>query len=306
MNTLIVITGPTASGKTALSIEVAAILGVDIISADSRQFYKGMQTGTAAPLPAEMKGVRHHFVGFLSPENYYSASMFERDVLNLLPQLFRKRNVVIMTGGSGLYIDAICQGIDYMPDIEPEIREKYIRKYREEGIEALRQELRLVDPEHYARADLRNPRRMMRALEVFASTGKPFSSYLNHDKHPRDFRIIKTGLFPPRDILYSRINKRVDTMIENGLVAEARSLCHLRHLNALQTVGYRELFSHFEGHTSLEEAVRLIKRNTRHYARRQITWWAGDKSMKRFIQPDTKEYCDYLMEEGISIRTAGS
>ncbi len=301
MKNLVVITGPTASGKTTLSVRLARILGCDIISADSRQFYKGMSIGTAAPGTEETSKVRHHFTGFLDVDSYYSASMFERDVINLLHNLFLESDIAIMTGGSGLYINAVCDGIDDIPDIDPLIRDSYIRKLREQGIETLRAELRIVDPDHYARVDLRNPRRIMRALEVFASTGKPYSSFLRKTATERDFRIIKTGIMPPREELYARIDRRVDEMMASGLEEEARALLPCRNENALQTVGYRELFDWFDGKISKEEAVNLIKRNTRRYARRQITWWSREKSIKWFLPENTDEIVNHIRTEtGIS------
>lgn len=303
MKYLIVITGPTAAGKTELSVRLAVKLGCDIISADSRQFYMGMPVGTAAPDEEELKMARHHFVGFLPVTSYYSASMFERDAINLLGTLYKERDVVIMTGGSGLYINAVCEGIDDIPDIDTGVRERYIRKLREEGIESLRAELRIVDPDHYGRVDLRNPRRIMRALEIFASTGRPYSSFLNKSRTERDFRIVKIGIMPERAELYSRINSRVDDMMSSGLEEEARGLMAYRNENALQTVGYRELFDWFDGKISKEEAVSLIKRNTRRYARRQITWWSRDRQIRWFLPENTTAILDHIsIETGISFQ----
>jgi len=302
MKYLIVITGPTAAGKTELSVRLAIQMGCDIISADSRQFYKGMHIGTAAPDEEKTKLVRHHFAGFLPVDSNYSASMFERDALNLLENLYKENDVVIMTGGSGLYIDSVCEGIDDIPDIQPGVRERYINRLREEGIESLRAELRMVDPDHYARVDLRNPRRIMRALEIFASTGRPYSSFLKKTRTERGFRVIKIGIMPEREELYSRINRRVDDMMASGLEEEARGLMAYRNENALQTVGYRELFDWFEGKISKEEAVTLIKRNTRRYARRQITWWSRDKQIRWFLPENTTGIMDYIREEtGLSL-----
>ncbi|MBM3421132.1 MAG: tRNA (adenosine(37)-N6)-dimethylallyltransferase MiaA [Bacteroidetes bacterium] len=297
MNILVVVTGPTASGKTELSTQLASALQCDVISADSRQFYRGMSIGTAAPTEEQLKKVRHHFAGFLDPGEYYSASMFERDAISLLPSLFEKNPCVILSGGSGLYINAVCYGIDDIPDVDTEIREKYIRKLRDEGIESLRSELRIVDPDHYNRVDLKNPRRLLRALEIFATTGKPYSAFLTRQKQKRDFRTVLTGIMPPRDELYSRIDRRVDEMMAAGLEDEAYGLLPLRHANALQTVGYRELFEYFDGRISKEEAVGLIKRNTRRYARRQITWWSGNSDIKWFGTADPSPVLDYLRNE---------
>jgi len=297
MNTLILITGPTASGKTDISVELALRYGCDIISADSRQFYKGLSIGTAAPKKEDMARVNHHFVGFIPVTEYYSVSRFEQNVINLLPSLFEKNSRVIMTGGSGLYIDAVCNGIDDIPDVDIEIRNRYEVKLREEGIESLRNELKLVDPGHYSRVDLRNPRRIIRGLEIFATTGRPYSSFLTKEKIPRNFRIIKIGLMPERGLLHERINDRVDIMIKEGLLAEARSFYEFRDYNALKTVGYRELFDHFDGKTSLNEAISLIKRNTRRYARRQITWWTRDSEIKWFRPENQSDILSFIEQD---------
>jgi tRNA dimethylallyltransferase len=294
MNTLIVITGPTASGKTDLSISLAIRYGCEIISADSRQFYHGLSIGTAAPSDADMKKVPHHFVGFLPVTSYYSASIFEQDVLKLLPSLFAKASFAILVGGSGLYIDAVCNGIDEIPDVDPAVRNHYMEKLKLEGIESLRSELRLVDQEHYSRVDLRNPRRIMRALEIFTTTGRPYSTFLQKEKAKRDFKIIRVGLAPNRDLLYERINTRVDKMICDGLIEEARLALPHRNCNALQTVGYRELFDYFDGKITKEEATDLIKRNTRRYARRQITWWKREKDIQWFEKPDSEDITVYI------------
>lgn len=297
LNTLLVITGPTASGKTDISVEIAMRYGCDIISADSRQIYSGLSIGTAAPSTDQLGKVKHHFVGFLPVTSYYSASIYEQEVIKLLPSLFDKNRVAILTGGSGLYIDAVCNGIDNIPDVDPDIRNHYIEKLSKEGVESLRNELRIVDPEQYSRVDLKNPRRIMRALEIFATTGRPYSSFLNRDKTERDFRIVKIGLMPLRDLLYDRINRRVDNMIAAGLVEEARSFYPYRNFNALQTVGYRELFKSFDGEITLSEAVELVKRNTRRYARRQITWWTRDKEIRWFSPDDFRLISEYISEK---------
>ncbi len=295
MGTLIVIVGPTASGKTEISIEFAKRLGSEIISADSRQFYKRMRIGTAAPSDEQMSEVKHHYVRFLNINRYYSASLFERDVMALLPNLFRKDKYAIMTGGSGLYIDAVCDGIDDIPDIEPEIRGHYSSRLKLEGLGSLTSELKEVDPDYYARADLKNPRRVIRALEVYASTGRAYSSFLSKRKSPRPFRIVKVGISYERELLYERINRRTDRMIEQGLIQEARALYPHRHLNALQTVGYRELFMMFDKTTSRDKAIELIKRNTRRYAKRQLTWWARDSSIEWFKPSQIEEMYSYVV-----------
>jgi tRNA dimethylallyltransferase len=287
-NNLIVILGPTGVGKSDVAVELAQRLDCEIISADSRQFYKEMRIGTAVPDSQQLNAVKHHFVQFLPADSYYSSSLFERDVLKLLPQLFSTRQTVIMAGGSGLYIDAVCNGIDDIPDTDSEVRAKYNAMYIESGIEGLRTALKLLDPEHYARVDLKNHKRIIRALEICESTGRPYSSFLNKQKTQRDFKIIKIGLTRNRNELYEIINKRVDKMIVEGLEDEARSLYHLKHLNAMNSVGYREFFSYFDGQITKEEAISLIKRNSRRYAKRQMTWWAKDSEITWF-NADFKE-----------------
>lgn len=281
-NTLIVLPGPTGVGKTDLALTLADHFKCEIISCDSRQFYREMTIGTAVPDSEQLSRVKHHFVQFLSVKDYYSASMYERDVLNLLPRLFEKNPVAIMTGGSMLYIDAVCNGMDDIPDINPEIRAKYIEMYHSEGVEGLRIALKILDPDYYSKVDLRNYRRIMRALEITETAGRPYSSLLTSEKRKRDFRIIKAGLSRERSELYERINLRVDRMMNAGLSEEARSLLEYRYLNALNTVGYRELFSYFDGKTTIEKAVELIKRNTRRYAKKQLTWWSKDDEIKWF------------------------
>jgi tRNA dimethylallyltransferase len=282
---LIVVLGPTCAGKTDISLKLAIYLGCEIISADSRQFYREMEIGTAVPAVDKLANVRHHFIRFLSVKDYYSASLFERDVIRVLTDIFRNKDIAIMTGGSGMYIDAVCNGIDDIPDVDPLIREKYLVKYKKEGIEGLRIALKILDPEHYEKVDLRNPKRIIRALEICESAGRPYSSFLLKQKRERDFEIIKIGLERPRDELFNMINRRVDEMIEAGLESEARGLFKLRHLNALNSVGYREFFDFFEGKITREKAIDLIKRNTRRYAKRQMTWWAKDKEIVWF-NPD--------------------
>lgn len=281
-NTLIVLPGPTGVGKTAVAIDLALRLGCEIISSDSRQFYREMRIGTAAPDEKQLAMVKHHFIGFLSVSDYYSISLFEHDVLALLPSLFSNSPFAILTGGSMLYMDAVCRGMDDIPDTDPAVRQKYIDMYRREGIGGLRLALKLLDPDHYARVDLHNPRRVMRALEISESTGKPYSSFLTSARKERDFRILKAGLTLGRPELYARIDERVDRMIDAGLENEVTSLKKYRELNALNTVGYREMFMYLDGEITREEAIALIKRNTRRYARRQLTWWNRDKEIKWF------------------------
>ena len=281
-NTLIVLPGPTGVGKTAFAIDLAERLKCDIISCDSRQFYREMKTGTAAPDEEQLARVKHHFIGFLSVTDYYSISLFERDVMALLPRLFESNPVAIMTGGSMLYMDAVCRGMDDIPDTDPAVRQKYLAMYSNDGIEGLRIALKMLDPSSYARIDLHNPRRILRALEITESTGTPYSSFLTAPVRKRDFRIIKAGLTRSRAELYRRIDTRVDAMMEAGLEEEAASLREFRGLNALNTVGYRELFSWFDGEITRDQAVMLIKRNTRRYARKQLTWWNRDTEISWF------------------------
>jgi len=293
-NILLVLLGPTGVGKTDLAADIALHFGSEIISCDSRQFYREMAIGTSVPPPAVLQKINHHFIGSLSVIDYYSASLFERDVLKLLPTLFADNRIALMTGGSGMYIDAVCTGIDDIPDTDPFIRQKYIAMHKDEGIEGLRSALKLLDPEHYTKVDLRNYKRIMRALEICDTTGLPYSSFMKKQKTERDFSIIKIGLKRDRDDLYSRINSRVDSMIRDGLEKEARSLYDLRHLNALNTVGYKELFQYFEGKITFDKAVELIKRDTRRYAKRQMTWWARDKEIMWFYPEDRIEIIRYI------------
>jgi tRNA dimethylallyltransferase len=296
-NILLVLLGPTGIGKTEVSIDIAGRFGCEIISCDSRQFYKEMAIGTSPPTADQLKKIKHHFIKFLSVKSYYSASIFERDVLNLLPELFRRNRIVLMTGGSGMYIDAVCNGIDDIPDVDPAIREKYTLKYKEEGLESLRASLKLLDPEHYKKVDLRNYKRIIRALEICETTGLPYSTYLKNIKRERDFRVIKIGLERTREELYERINVRVDMMISQGLEEEARTLHEFKNLNALNTVGYKELFDLLEGKISREKAVELIKRNSRRYAKRQMTWWAKDNEIKWFHPEKKREILEYIENE---------
>lgn len=291
---LIVIPGPTGVGKSELAVEVADHFRTEIISADSRQFYREMLIGTAVPSDHLRKRIKHHFVRFISVKEYFSASLFERAVLDLLYDLFTTRDIVIMTGGSGLYIDAVCNGIDDIPDIDPAEREKYNKKFEEEGIESLRRELKLTDPAYYSKVDLRNHKRIIRALEIYGATGKKYSEFLTNKKVERDFNIIKTGLRRERDDLYARINSRVDEMMKAGLEEEVRSLTGLRHLNPLLSVGYTELFDYFDGVTTRDKAIELIKRNTRRYAKRQMTWWNRDDEISWFHPDQVNDIINYI------------
>jgi tRNA dimethylallyltransferase len=293
-NILIVLLGPTGAGKTDIAVDLAMRFRSEIISSDSRQIFREMSIGTAVPSDQQLALVRHHFIRSISVEDYYSSSLFERDVLELLPHLFRKNNIVIMAGGSGMYIDAVCKGIDDIPDIDMVVREKYISMYNNEGIESLRIALRLADPEHYSNVDLKNHKRIIRALEICESTGRPYSSFLKKQKRERDFHIIKTGITRDRNDLYARINARVDEMVKSGLEKEAASLVKFRNLNALNCVGYREFFEFFDGKISREKAIELIKRNSRRYAKRQMTWWDKDQDIKWFHPDNVDEIVDFI------------
>ncbi len=293
---LLVLLGPTGVGKSDIAVELASRLNCEIISADSRQIYREMRVGTAVPSDYQLNTIKHHFIRSISVEDYYSASIYEREVLALLPSLFSSGNIALMVGGSGMYIDAVCNGIDDIPDVDPDIRQKYISLYRDEGINGLRLALRLLDPDHYARVDLRNPKRIIRALEISETTGKPYSSFLIQQKREREFRIIKIGLTRTRDDLYGRINQRVDEMINSGLEEEARSLLMYRDLNALTSVGYSEFFDFFDGKISRDKAIELIKRNSRRYAKRQLTWWRKEKDITWFDADRKQEIFDFTGE----------
>lgn len=293
-NTLLVLLGPTGVGKSDTAIELARHFGCEIISADSRQFYREMKIGAATPTNNQLAEIKHHFIGFISIHDYYNSSLFERDVLRILPGLFRNNPIVLMTGGSCLYIDAVCKGIDDIPDTDQEIRNKYIKKYKEEGIESLRITLRLLDPVYYNKVDLKNPQRIIRALEICETTGRPYSTFLTKQNHQRDFEIVRIGLSRNREELFQRINIRVENMMKNGLEAEAKSLYPFRHLNALNSVGYKELFEYFESRISRDKAIELIKRNTRRYAKRQISWWNKDKEITWFDADEKQKIIEYL------------
>jgi len=275
-NHLIVIAGPTAVGKTQVAIDVARRFNTEIISADSRQFFKEIPIGTAAPTAAEQALVPHHFVGNLSVSDYYNVYKYETDVLQLLETLFTRHTAVVMCGGSGMYIDAVCRGIDEIPDIDTEIREHITKQFQTEGIESLRWQLKKLDPAYYETVDLKNPARLIRALEVCVQTGKPYSQVRTNNRKQRPFAIHKIALNVPREELYSRINSRVEAMVEQGLEAEARAMYPFRHYTPLKTVGYREFFDYFDGKTDYNTAIEKIKQNSRNYAKRQITWLKRD------------------------------
>ncbi|MGB5822310.1 MAG: tRNA (adenosine(37)-N6)-dimethylallyltransferase MiaA [Saonia sp.] len=274
---LISIVGPTGIGKTALAIKIAQHFKAEIISADSRQFYKEMSIGTAVPSKVELKEVPHHFIQHRSVLEAYSVGNFERDALRLLDTLFKKTNIVVMVGGSGLYIDAVTKGLDEFPNIDPQIRDTLNKALKEKGIESLQDQLKHLDEAYYTKIDLENPHRLIRALEICIGTGRPYSSFLGVKQKSRPFKVITLGITADRDIIYQRINQRVDRMIAQGLVEEARSLEHHKTLNALQTVGYKELFNFFDGKWSLDFAISEIKKNTRRFAKRQLTWFKNNK-----------------------------
>lgn len=279
MKQLLVLLGPTGVGKTEWSIRMAEQLGVPIVSADSRQLYKGLIIGTAAPTEEQLKRVPHHLVGILSPNDYYSASEYENEALSVINKLHKQHDTVILTGGSMMYIDAICKGIDIMPDIDQELRNDISKMYNEEGLDPIRQKLKLLDPIYYDQVDLKNTQRVIHALEVCIMTGKPYSSFRLNTIKERPFEIIKVGFNRPRPELYDRINKRVDEMIKDGLEEEARQLYPMKHLNSLNTVGYKEMFEYFDGNWTLEEAIDKIKQHSRNYARKQLSWFNRDKSI---------------------------
>lgn len=299
--TLLVITGPTAVGKTKLTIELARHYQIPIINADSRQLFREMQIGTAAPTPEELRMAKHEFVGILGLKDYYSASMFEQDVLKRLDEHFKTSDIALMSGGSMMYIDAVCNGIDDIPTIRDDIRQLMKQRLQDEGLEALCEELKRLDPEHYEIVDRKNTRRVVHALEICHQTGKTYTSFRKKEQgsmskeHP--FRIMKIGLNRPREELYERINLRVDQMMEQGLLDEAKTLYPMRHLNALNTVGYKELFAYFDGVWSLDEAVERIKGNTRRYARKQLTWFKRDERVTWFHPDDKEQILNYISSQ---------
>lgn len=286
--TLIVITGPTAVGKTDLCLDIAKFFGIPIINADSRQIYREIKIGTAAPTEEQLRQVRHYFVGTQALTDYYSASIYEQEVMSLLNTLFQTSDYALLSGGSMMYIDAVCNGIDDIPTVDDETRNTLKKRLAEEGLESLCEQLRILDPEHYEVVDKKNPRRVVHALEICLMTGQTYTSFRTNERKERPFNIIKIGLNRDREIIYDRINRRVDSMMEQGFLDEARSVYQLRHLNALNTVGYKELFTYLDGTWSLAEAVERIKGNTRRYARKQLTWFKKDPLVTWF-SPDDKQ-----------------
>lgn len=290
--TLVVITGPTAVGKTALTIELAQHYGIPIINADSRQIYRELKIGTAAPSDEQLQQAPHLFVGTKSIDDYYNASMYEQEVLSYIKE--SSSPIELLSGGSMMYIDAVCNGIDDIPTVREDIREEMKRRYKEEGLEALCEELKQLDPEHYAIVDRQNYRRVIHALEICHQTGKTYTSFRTQQKKERPFHIIKIGLNRDREELYQRINQRVDQMMADGLLDEVKGLVEKRHTNALNTVGYKELFDYLDGRWPLEEAVERIKGNTRRYARKQLTWYKRDEDMRWFHPNDIQDILNYI------------
>lgn len=279
MKSLIVLLGPTGVGKTALSINLAEYYKASIISADSRQFFKGLEIGTAAPTAEERSRVRHHLVGMLDVTDYYSASEFEQDALTIIDGELKSQDIIIASGGSMMYIDALCKGIDDVPTIDEKLRQEVYNLYEREGLEPIRSQLRMLDPDFYNEVDLKNYKRVIHALEVCLMTGKPYSSFRTNTKKQRPFNIIKIGLMRNREELYERINQRVDNMMVEGLLDEARKYYSQRYLNSLNTVGYKELFKYLDGECTLEFAIEKIKQNTRIYSRKQMTWFKRDREI---------------------------
>lgn len=286
---LYVICGPTAVGKTDVAIELAEKLQTEIISADSRQLYREIPIGTAQPTAEQLNRVKHHFIAERSLEEDYNAGMFERDALELLDRLFEQHDAVVCCGGTGLYIKALCDGLDNLPEADEELRQQLTERLETEGLASLQQQLQQLDPVHYAKMDVQNPQRVVRALEVCLSMGKPFSSFHSGEKVQRPFKVIKIGLELPREELYDSINKRVEVMLASGWLDEAKAVFEKRHLNALNTVGYKELFAHLEGKMTLQEAIEKIKTNTRRFAKRQMTWFKKDEDIQWMQRPSVSE-----------------
>ncbi len=297
-NLLISIVGPTAIGKTALSIKLAKHFNSEIISADSRQFYKEMNIGTAVPNKQELSAAPHNFIQHKSIEANYNVGDFEREAVSKIEQLHQKQPIAIMVGGSGLYVKAVTKGLDYFPEVDANIRTQLNKQFEEEGLVSLQKQLKTMDSKAYQTIAIDNPKRVIRALEICIGTGNPYSSYLTNPDKYRKFKTISIGLNAERSIIYDRINQRVDLMIENGLLEEAKALIPYKHLNALNTVGYKELFDYFEGNTTLEFAVSEIKKNTRRFAKRQLTWFRKDDSITWFdFETEAKDIIQFIEDK---------
>lgn len=292
---LIVLVGPTGVGKTETSLKLAEYFRAPIINADSRQIYKGMTIGTAAPTEEDRKRVTHYGVQFLNPGEYYSAAQFELDVMQLLEELFLKHDYVVLSGGSMMYIDAVCNGIDDIPTVDAETRKMMLERYEKEGLEPLVRELRILDPEYYRIVDLKNPKRVIHALEICYMTGKPYSSFRTNKKKERPFRIIKIGLKRDREILYERINNRVTKMLEDGLEDEVKALLPYRGSNALNTVGYKEMFAYLDGKMTYDEAADKIRQNSRIYSRKQMTWFKRDEQIQWFEPEQVQDIISHIV-----------
>ena len=299
LKTLLVIAGPTAVGKTALCVQLAQDLKTDVVSADSRQLYRELSIGTAKPTPDEMKGVRHHFVDSHSITDSVNAGRYERECLAVLNTLFQENDVVILSGGTGLYINAVCFGLDDMPPVDPALREQLLTRFQQDGLEKLQDELRELDPVYAQTADLQNPVRVTRALEVCLSTGQPYSSFRREQPAGRPFRSVLIALDRPRDELYSRIDTRMDAMLEAGLLDEVCSLLPYRHLPALQTVGYQEIFPYIDGTYDYDEMVRLLKRNSRRYAKRQLTWFRNQGNYTWVNPAESKKILEIIQSDSV-------
>lgn len=297
MNTLVVLLGPTGVGKTEVALQIAEYLQSPIINADSRQLFAEIPIGTAAPTKEQQERVKHYFVGTLHLTDYYSAAKYEEDVLQLLNQLFNQQQVALLSGGSMMYIDAVCQGIDDIPTVDEATRKLMKRKLETEGLDALVAELKVLDPEHYKIVDLHNPRRVVHALEICYMTGNTYTSYRKNTKKIRPFNIIKIGLNRPREEMYERINNRVLKMMEQGMIEEAKAVYPQKDLNALNTVGYKELFAYFDGDISLDDAILKIQSNTRQYMRKQVTWFKRDNEIKWFSPTNIEEIINYIDDQ---------